>query len=185
MKSIKFLTIANFATIFAIAIARMTQLGRGYYDWKNAPVPSEDGSWTHTEGWGSSAKTNSVNATEVEKIFTAKLDGAYAERAYMALMGLFALALKGAKVALIQIKEESGLPFDAAGWTVFAVEGPGGNLLPMFHINPEDLPGEQLGDLCNIIYPGTPEATATAWDPTAQGGGKPQEFAYLFELLTK
>lgn len=158
------------AEIAKVGIARR---GVDFYSWRNAPK-IKDGVLTHTEGWGESATTRPITIEEGLAICQAKLDGAYGERFALSVATAAAAAKGGALVHLIQKQAEKGVPFDANGWLILAVNGH-----PLFHISPDDMSGEDAKELVLLVGDETPAAEYFGW----KGTDKVAELSMLIDLM--
>jgi hypothetical protein len=172
----RYLTSGDIPAFLALAKECCIEKGPDFYGWKNPPQ-LKDGKLVQSQGWGASAHDVEVTAQEALDIYQAKLDGAYGER-FMLTAGYIAAAVKaGQQVALLQMREEPGLPFDAGGWIVASVNG-----YPMFHIAPTDLPMAKVAELglITLVTPNTVEAETHKW----KGTNKVQEFGLLLDYLS-
>lgn len=162
------LSLADFGRIATAAQSVVASRGAGYYGWVNPPIVADDGTITHTTGWGDSATTRAVTTAEAVAIMKAKLDGAYGERFIASLGTVAALIAQGYSVRLVQFRKEPGVPFDAAGWTVMVIE-----TMPIFHVSPDDLRTTDIADLVEVLDDNQ--------DPTVswKGTNKVGEFAAL------
>jgi len=157
------LAIEEFTRISHAALEASVQKGADYYGWKNSPEVSLDGTITHTSGWGEAAETRNMTPSEGLGVMNEKLNGAYGERFIMSLGTISALINNGYNVRFVQFQSEPGVPFDAAGWTVIVVES-----MPLFHISPEDLRCEGLGDLVEVLE--SNESPDVCWKQTNKIG---------------
>ncbi|MCB0324345.1 MAG: hypothetical protein KDD69_12265 [Bdellovibrionales bacterium] len=179
---IRYLNQEQAATLAAIATAAAAKKGRQFYDWRNSPTVNEAGGWSHTTGWGDSATSVEISPQDAAKIFEAKLNGAYGERLLLSVAYAVAAVAAGKKVAILQIKEEAGTPFDPQGWLVLSIENH-----PFFHLAPWDLPTAELEaeGLVNVIHKASPEADLMAWKPEIGSDGKPKEFGLLLAWIVE
>lgn len=160
-----------------IATSASHARGAEFYAWRNAPeYDSTRALFTHSSGWGPDATTRDISPEEALDIYKAKLDGAYGERFLLTVATIAALVQRGSKVSLLQLSNESGVPFDAHGWVVVSIDGH-----PMFHISPDDLPLEdvQRAGLISVLHHDSPEAKQHGW----KGTTKLDEVAHIFSLL--
>ena len=153
----------NFAKITMSALSTVDQRGADYYSWKNAPEVGSDEKITLTSGWGEDEKTEEIPPSQAMSQMTQKLDGAYGERFIMSLGTVAALIKNGYNVRFVQFQKESGVPFDASGWTVMVVE-----TMPVFHISPDDLNLQDVADLVEILP--DDKADDVSWKETNKVG---------------
>ncbi len=142
----KGLSLEEFKKVQQAALDTVAERGSNYYGWVNAPELSDEGKLEHTSGWGENQETKEISPAEALEIMNQKLDGAYGERFIMSLGTIASLIENEYNVRFVQFQEEEGTPFDAQGWTVMVVE-----TMPVFHISPEDLKLENVGDLVEIL----------------------------------
>lgn len=159
---VKYLTPRDVETVVEIAMGAATNRGADFYGWKNAPE-FVDGKFQHSSGWGDQQKTRAISPTEALAIYKEKLDGAYGERFLQTIATVAGLVSKGHRVALIQVQDEPGIPFDANGWVVVSING-----YPLFHISPEDLPMTKVAEagLVTVVAKNTPAAEEHGWKQT-------------------
>ncbi len=170
----KYLTLETLSILFTIVKEEITKKGAAFYSWVNAPQVSEDGSITHTSGWGDSAKTEKISVEDAFKIYESKLNGAYGERFAITMALLAGLIRQGKKISLLQLQKEEGTPFDATGWVVLSIEGH-----PAFHLAPWDLPMQKVSDagLLNLVAENSPEAAEHGY----KGTNKVQELSMILD----
>jgi len=87
----------------------------------------------------------------------------------MSLGTVASLISNGYNVRLVQFEKEEGVPFDASGWLVIAVEG-----MPIFHVSPDDLDSSGLEDIVEVLSKNNEEC-GVKW----QGTNKVGEFTAL------
>ena len=162
------MTKKTFDRVVEAALKKVIDNGAGYYSWKNSPTTDNSGIWSQKQGWGNSAKKIKISAVEAAGIFEEKLNGAYGERFVMSLGTVAALIQNGYSVRLVQFQKETGVPFDANGWTVLVVE-----TMPVFHISPDDLDASAIADVVEVLPDN--EAPDVSW----KGTNKVGEFAAL------
>ena len=170
----KYLDLNLLHILFTIVKEEVARKGAGFYAWINAPQVAEDGSITHTSGWGDSTETKKISVKQAFEIYEGKLNGAYGERFASTMALLAGLIRQGKKIALLQLQKEVGAPFNAEGWVVLSVEG-----YPMFHLAPWDLPMDKINEagLLNIIFENSPEAVEHGY----KGTNKVQELSLLLD----
>jgi hypothetical protein len=172
--NLKFLTVADMATLFKAAIVRLNANGADFYGWKNSP--EFDGQkFSQVQGWGDSAQPVEITPDAALSIYKSKLDGAYGERFLNTLGMISALVSNNKQVAILQ-KNENGLPFDAADWIILCIEG-----YPMFHVSPDDLAMADIASIVNLVQEGTEEYTWTEW----KGTDKVSEYTMLLNWLAE
>ena len=171
---IKFLDLNSLKSLFTIVKEEIARKGAGFYAWVNPPVVAEDGTITHTSGWGDNAKTEKISVQKAFEIFESKLNGAYGERFAITMALLAGLIRQGKKVALLQLQKEEGTPFDATGWVVLSIEKH-----PAFHLAPWDLPMEKVNQagLLNLVLENSPEAKEHGY----KGTNKVEELSKLLD----
>lgn len=173
---VKHLSSSDVHTLAEIAASAAAQHGAEFYGWKNAPQYA-DGKFQHSSGWGDSATTTEISPTQALAIYEAKLNGAYGERFLLTVATVSSLVEKGHKVALLQLQDEPGVPFDAKGWVVISVNG-----YPLFHVSPDDLPMEKVAEagIVSLVEKGTPTAEEHGW----KGTNKVEEYAMILRWAT-
>lgn len=157
------LNLEQLKTLAAIVKAAVVQKGADFYGWRNAPVADETGHLTHSSGWGESVTTREITVQEALAVDQAKLDGAYGERFVLSVAVAIAAAKNGHEVALIQKQSEPGVPFDATGWLILAIDGH-----PLFHVAPHDLATEAANEagLVQLVEDSSLEAEHFGWKNT-------------------
>lgn len=170
----KNLTLADLDAITKAAQSVVAENGSSYYGWINPPEVADDGTITHTTGWGDSAETRTIDGPEAIEILKKKLDGTYGERFVMSLGTVASLIVNGYSVRFVQFVEDDSAPFDAKGWTVMVIE-----TMPIFHINPADLRLEDVADIVEILD------DDSAPDVSWKGTNKVGEFAALLAGSTQ
>jgi hypothetical protein len=162
LKMTRYLNPNDVKTLFNIVKKEIALKGAAFYGWVNAPV-IENGVFTHTTGWGENTQTREVSGQEALDIYKSKLDGAYGERFALTMALIPGLIRQGKKIALLQIKKEEGIPFDAAGWLVLSIEG-----YPLFHLAPWDLPMAEVEEagIITLVVEGSEEADIHGWKGT-------------------
>jgi len=161
------LNIEQLKQLAVIVKAAVVEKGVDFYGWRNAPVVDEAGRLTHSSGWGDSATTTEITIQRALDIDKEKLNGAYGERFVLSVAVAIAAAKHGHEVALIQKQSEPGLPFDASGWLILAIDGH-----PLFHVAPHDLATQAANDagLVTLVADGSPEAEHFGWKGTNKVG---------------
>jgi len=154
------LTKETFELVTQAALKRVAELGAGYFGWKNSPE-FEDGSWK--------SGSDEISAEDAAGVFKQKIDSGYSERFVMSLGTVASLISNGYNVRLVQFEKEEGVPFDASGWLVIAVEG-----MPIFHVSPDDLDSSGLEDIVEVLSKNNEEC-GVKW----QGTNKVGEFTAL------
>lgn len=170
----KYLTLETLSALFTIVKEEIAKKGVGFYSWVNAPQVAEDGTITHSSGWGESAKIEKISVQKSFEVYESKLNGAYGERFAITMALLAGLIRQGKKIALLQLQKEEGTPFDASGWVVLSIEKH-----PAFHLAPWDLPMQKVADagLLNLIVENSPEAAEHGY----KGTNKVQELSMLLD----
>lgn len=171
----KYLTLQDLVVLFALVKAEVARKGQAFYGWVNAPEV-KNGVLTHTTGWGDNTQTREISAEGALDIYKGKLDGAYGERFALTMALLAGLIRQGKKVALLQIHEEAGVPFDAQGWVVVSIEG-----YPLFHLAPWDLPMASVAELglVTVVVKGSDEEKVHAY----KGTNKVSEFGMILDWM--
>ena len=182
---VRYLTEEDLATLVGIAKAAAEAKRPEFYAWRNAPECRADARTAAVQSGDCEMRLFHRDSNGVEReigieqalaIDTTKLDGAYGERFLLSVAYIIAAVKAGIQVALLQVLDEPGLPFDAAGWIVVSVNGH-----PMFHIALRDLPMADVdaAGLVTVIAKHTPEAIEHGWKKT----NKVQEYGLLLDWL--
>jgi len=168
------LTIEQIQKLTTIVKNSIKKRGKDFYAWRNSPEIN-DGKFFKSTGWGDYKKSVEINPNEAFDIFKEKLDGVYGERFVLSMAVAIAAVKKGKEVALLQTHEED-TPFDPEGWIELGIEGH-----RIFHIDPRDLPTQELFDsgLITVIQADSEEANKWKWKNTT----KVDEFCFILDLL--
>lgn len=153
----KYLSLDDLRSLAQIVKKSVAQKGADFYGWRNPPATD-------------------LARPEADKIWEEKLNGAYGERFVLSVCTAISAARMGARIALLQIQKEEGLPFDAKGWLVMSVNGH-----PAFHLAPWDLPMSEVSDagLVTVVAEGSAEALEHGW----KGTNKVQELGMLLDIV--
>ena len=158
------LSAADLAVLADAAKTGIARRGVGFFSWRNAPEWNGK-KFTQLQGWGDSTETVTLTPDEALGVGRAKLDGAYGERFALSVAWAIQAAKQGVPVHLLQKIAEKGVPFDATGWLILAINGH-----PVFHISPDDLDPAMVEEITLLVEEGSEADEAFGWKGTNKVG---------------